>query len=308
MAKRDLSVTIAGVKFKSPLIIPSGILAKTNQYLKAVSQGAGGLATKSCSLKPKKGHPYPRIIKWEHGFLNAVGLENPGVKKEVANIKRLKKKIDIPIIASIFGPTVKDIGRVAAEISQAEPDFIEVNISCPHVDASVKGSFANNPKATRRIAQTIRKKTKIPLIIKLSPNVENISSVAQAAEDGGADVIAAINTVGPGMVINHKTAKPLLGNKIGGVSGPAIKPIAIRCVYEIYQRVKIPIIGMGGLTSTNDVIEMILAGASAVGIGSAIYSQGFGVFQKITSGLKKYLKENNYHSITDFRGQAHLSG
>lgn len=305
MTKINISSAICGLQFKNPLILPSGILTKNSEYLKACHAGVGGLVMKSCSLKPKKGYPFPRIVKFEHGFLNAVGLENLGVKKEIENIKKLKKKTRIPIIASIFGPTIKDIGELAKKISEAEPNFIEVNISCPHVDALVKGSFYNDPKATKRIAQTVKKKTKIPIIVKLSPNVEKIGEIAKAAEEGGTNVIAAINTVGPGMKINIKTAKPILGNKVGGVSGPAIKPIAIRCVYDIYKSVKIPIIGMGGLTTAEDVIEMILAGATAVGVGSAIYTEGLGVFQKIISGLKKYMKENNYQSITEFRGKAH---
>ncbi len=305
MTKINLSSEICGIQFKNPLIVPSGILTKNTEYLKAFKKGAGGLVMKSCSLKPRKGHPFPRIVKFEHGFLNAVGLENPCVKKEIENIKKLRKKITIPIIASIFGPTIKDIGELAKRISQAEPDFIEVNISCPHVDASVKGSFYNDPKATKRITKTVKKKTKIPIIVKLSPNVENIGEIAKAAEEGGADVIAAINTVGPGMKINIKNSNPILGNKVGGVSGPAIKPIAIRCVYDIYKSVKIPIIGMGGLTTDEDVIEMILAGATVVGVGSALYTGGLGVFRKIIKGLKKYMKENNYQSIADFRGKAH---
>jgi len=305
----DLSVNLCGNKFKNPLILASGLLGNDAALMFRVAHtGLGAVTTKSCSLLPCKGNENPTVLAWEVGIINAVGLTNPGVEEEIEEIKKLKnllRNLKTLVIASIFGPTIEEIGQVARKISQAKPDFIEINISCPHADPSVRGSFYASPEATKRLTQAVKKNTSIPIIIKLSPNVADIASIAKAAQDGGADAISAINTVGPGMVIDLESGKPILANKVGGISGPAIKPIAIRCVWQIAQVVKIPIIGMGGVTSGEDAAEMIMVGATAVGIGSAIHYRGMNVFSKITKELEEFMRTHDYKSLNQFRGIAH---
>lgn len=309
LSKPKLSFKLCGQEFDSPLIHTSGILGtKALLLVRVAKSGAAAVATKSCGLKPRLGYKNPTVLAWKHGLINSIGLTNPGIKEEIKKIIKLKKLLKnskTKIIASIFGPSIKDIGKLAKEITKASPDFIEINISCPHVDPDVKGSFANNPEATKRIAQEVKKNTKTPMIIKLSPNVENIALIAKAAQDGGADAIAAINTVGPGMLIDIESGKPILANKMGGLSGPAIKPIALRCIYQIAQVVKIPIIGMGGITTGKDAVEMIMAGATAVGIGSAIYYRGLNVFSKINREIKNFMTNHKYQSLSEIRGLAH---
>lgn len=305
----DLSINLCGKKLKNPLILASGILGTKAALLARVAKaGAAAVTTKSCGPDPREGYENPVVLAWEHGLINAVGLTNPGIKKEIEEILKLKKLLrnsNSLIIASIFGPTIKEIGRLAKEITKAQPDFIEVNTSCPHVDKSVKGSFYNSPEATKKIAQVVKKNTPLPIIIKLSPNVEDIALIARAAEDGGADVVSAINTLGPGMLIDIESGKPILSNKFGGLSGPAIKPIAVKCVYQIAQAVKIPIIGLGGITTGEDTIEMIMAGATAVGIGSAVYYRGIDVFFKIRNEMKKFMIKHQYQSLQEIRSIAH---
>lgn len=305
----DLSINLCGKKLKNPLILASGILGTKAALLARIAKaGAGAVTSKSCGPFPRKGYENPVVLAWEHGLINAVGLTNPGIKKEIEEILKLKKLLrnsNCLIIASIFAPTIKEIGRLAKEITKAEPDFIEVNISCPHVDKSVKGAFHNRPEATKKIAQVVKKNTPLPIIIKLSPNVEDIALIAKAAEDGGADVVSAINTLGPGMIIDIESGKPILSNKVGGLSGPAIKPIAVKCIYQIAQAVKIPVIGMGGVTSGEDTIEMIMTGATAVGIGSGVYYRGFNVFSKIQKEMVQFMVKHQYQSLQEIKGIAH---
>lgn len=305
----NLSVSLCGRRFKNPLILASGILGDTASSLKAaVDYGLAGVTSKSTSWRPREGYPKPWLAKiGDFGYLNAVGLRNVGVREEIKKLKKVRKstvKEKPIIIASIFGPTIGKIGKLAKKISQAEPDFIEVNISCPHADPAVRGSFYNSSEATERLTKVVKQNTKIPIIIKLSPNVEDIALIAKAAEEGGADIISAINTVGPGMAIDVKTGSPILSNKIGGLSGPAIKPIAVRCVYQIAQAVKIPIIGIGGITTGDDAVEMIMAGAWAVGIGSAFFLKGPQVYKTIIREIKDFMVKHNYKSLKEFRGAA----
>lgn len=306
--KPDLSVNLCGKKLQNPLILASGFLGKEAELLKRVSKsGAGAVVSKSCGKSKKIGNENPTVLAWEHGVINAVGLTNPGYLEETEKLKKLKKLLRDSktfIIASIFGPTIKDIAKIATHVSSAKPDFIEINVSCPHADPTVKGTFYSNPKALFRLTQTIKKNTNIPIIVKLSPNVTDIKIIAKAAEDGGADAISAINTV-MAMLIDVESGKPLLTNKIGGISGPAVKPIALRCIYQIAQTVKIPIIGMGGVTYGKDVVEMIMVGATAIGVGSAIYYRGINVFKKITKEIEEFMINHGYKSLKEFRGIAH---
>lgn len=306
--KPDLSVNLCNKKLENPLILASGFLGTEAELLVRVAKaGAGAVTTKSCGLKSREGHENPTVLAWEHGVLNAVGLTNPGVKEEVREIQKLKKLLKtskILIIASFFGATFREFVQVAKELSKAKPDFLEMNISCPNTEDEFGRPFATNPKDTYKITKMVKKVTKIPLIVKLSPNVTDIKVIAKAASDAGTDVISAINTV-TGMIIDIESGKPILTNKIGGVSGPAVKPVAVRCVYQIAQVVKIPIIGLGGVTCGEDAIEMIMAGAQAVGIGSAIHYQGIRGFSKINKEMKDFMIAHKYKSLKEFRGIAH---
>jgi len=304
--KINLSTKICGEVFRSPLVLASGILGTEAKLLARVANsGAGAVTTKSCGLLPRKGHENPTVLAWEHGVINAVGLTNPGVEQEIKEIRELKKLVgETKIIASFFGSTVKEFVQVAERLSLAQPDFLELNISCPNIESEFGQPFGVSPKDTLAVTKAVKKVSSIPIIVKLSPNVTDIKTIAKAAEDGGADALSAINTL-VGMVIDIESGKPILTNKTGGISGPAIRPMAVRCIYDVVNAVKIPVIGVGGVSCGEDAIQMMMAGASAVGIGSAVYYQGLNVFKKINKEIKEFMRNHNYKSIADFRRIAH---
>ena len=299
----DLSTSIAGVKLRNPTILSSGILGTSHDLIKRVFENNAGAATiKSIGPKPRDGNNNPSVIDFGHGLLNAVGLPGPGYKNMDMEFNELAK-IKEPIIWSIYGSSIEDFVKITKYILRYKPKIIELNISCPNKENGMlfsqdKKSAANVTKSVKQVAE------KIIVIPKLSPNVTNIVEIAYACEKAGADAINAINTV-QGMVINIDAKKPVLYYKKGGMSGPAIRPIAVRCVYDIYEHVKIPIIGTGGITNGRDAIEMIQAGASAVGIGSAVYYHGINVFGNIVNEIKEWMQENNHGSIKELIGVAH---
>lgn len=302
----NISTRLCGIKLENPTVLASGILGTTGASLVNVAKhGAGAVTSKSIGLEERAGHPNPVLVEWEKGFINAVGLSNQGVDESIEEIRYAVKHSSSPVIASIFGATVKDFGIIAKLISKAKPKAIEVNISCPNVEAEFGKPFGTDAAISAKVTRIVKKNTSIPVIVKLSPNVPNIKLIALAIEKAGADAISAINTVGPGMVINIETAKPILANKVGGVSGPAIRPIAVRCVYDIYSVVKIPIIGIGGVTYGRDAIEMFMAGASAVGIGTAVYYRGIDVFRKVSEEIKEFMLKNGYGSLKEIIGRVH---
>ena len=271
--------------------------------------GAGAVTAKSCSLQPRAGHPNPTVLAWEHGLLNAVGLANPGVEAEVEELVRTKallRPLGAALIASIFADTVENYARVAARIVEAGPDLIEVNISCPNVHDEFGTPFAADAGAAEEVTAAVREAVagRVPVLVKLSPNVADIVAIARAVEAAGADGISAINTL-TGMVIDLHARRPILANRTGGLSGPAIRPLAVRCVYEIYQAVEIPIVGMGGVSSGRDAVEMIMAGATAVGVGSAVYGQGPEVFGRILNEMAALMAELGYERVEKMRGVAH---
>ena len=304
----DLSVNLCGQKLQNPLILASGILGTDAVILKRVSDsGLGAVTTKSCGLYPRPGHENPTVLAWEHGLINAVGLTNPGVEQEVKEIIKLKKLIKgtgCKIIASFFGCTVEEFGKVAEILVKAQPDFLEANISCPNTMDEFGRPFASVPEDTFEVTKLIKKITKIPLIVKLTYNVTDITVIAKAAQKAGADVLSMINTV-QAMLIDSESGRPILANKVGGISGPAVKPLALAWVYKASQTCKIPIIGLGGITTGKDAIEMIMAGATAVGIGSATYYRGIDVFSKITAEMKDWLEKHKIKSLDKIRGIAH---
>jgi dihydroorotate dehydrogenase (NAD+) catalytic subunit len=302
----NISTKLCGIRLQNPTVLASGILGTTGASLVNVAaHGAGAVTSKSIGLEERAGHPNPVLVEFENGFINAVGLSGPGIEEGIEEIKYAVKNSKSPVIASIFASTIKDFGTAAKLISKAKPKFIEVNISCPNVQAEFGKPFATDPVISAQVTKAVKKNTSIPVIIKLSPNVSDIKSIAKAVEKAGADAIAAINTVGPGMVINLETAKPILANKMGGVSGPAIKPIAVRCIYDIYSVVKIPILGIGGVTYGKDAVELMMAGASAVGIGTAVYYRGIDVFRDVSKEIEEFMEKNGYNSLKEIIGRAH---
>jgi dihydroorotate dehydrogenase (NAD+) catalytic subunit len=297
----------------NPLILASGILGTEAELMARVAHcGAGAVTAKSCSLEPRAGHPNPTVLAWEHGLINAVGLANPGVEAEVEELKRTKallKPLGAALIASIFADTVENFARVAARVVEAKPDMVEVNISCPNVHDEFGTPFAADATAAAEVTTAVKEAVAaadaaVPVLVKLSPNVVDIAPIARAVEVAGADGITAINTA-TGMVIDVHARQPVLANRFGGLSGPAIRPLAVRCVYQIYQAVNIPIVGTGGVSSGRDAVEMIMAGATAVGIGSAVYDEGPGAFGRICDELAALMAELGYESVDEMRGAAH---
>jgi dihydroorotate dehydrogenase (NAD+) catalytic subunit len=304
----DLSTTLCGALLPNPLVLASGILGLSHEIMDRVaSAGAGAITTKSCSLKPRPGYPNPTILDWGSGLINAVGLSNPGVEVMVEEIRAAKQRLTplgVPVIASIFAETIYDFGTVARFISEAEPDLIEVNISCPNIDDRYRLMFAADPYVASQVTRRVKQNTDVPVLVKLSPNVINLARIAREVVDAGADGITAINSLGPGIIIDIETCRPVLAHKTGGVSGPAIHPIAVRCVHDVCRAVDVPVVAIGGVTTGRDVIEMILAGATAVGIGSAIYYRGMSVFQELGDELRAYMKRHDYGDLEAFRGKA----
>lgn len=288
--------------FSNPLVVASGILGLTAASLHRTAQnGAGGVTAKSVSLEPRPGHPNPVIIAKECYILNAVGLSNPGVNEAIEEFKKFKQLCVVPLIASIFGGAPDEFSELAEKISEAPIDFLELNLSCPNVSHEFGRPFAFSIEAVTAITKKVKEKTKIPVIIKLSPNASNIAEIAKAAESAGADAICAVNTLS-GMAIDVKMRRPILHNKQGGVSGPALFPVALKCVYDICSAVKIPIIGTGGVTSGEDALAMIMAGATLVGVGSAVYYRGEDVFKKITDEMEKIMTDEGIKCLDEIRG------
>ena len=268
-----------------------------------ISCGAGGIVTKSIGLKPRSGYPNPTVVELECGILNAMGLPNPGIDNFEEEIKQLKKS-NIPVIGSIFGSNKEEFATLAKKMQSFGADALELNMSCPHA-RGYGLEIGSDPKLVREIISKVKTETKIPVFIKISPNLTSIVEIAKAAENAKADGIAAINTV-KAMKIDLDLKIPVLSNKIGGYSGKAIKPIGIRCVYEIAQNTNIPIIGVGGITTGEDAIEYIMAGASAVQIGSALYYRELDAFKKICKEIENWMKKHNYNNISELIGVAHI--
>jgi dihydroorotate dehydrogenase (NAD+) catalytic subunit len=302
-----LSIRLAGLKLKNPTILASGILGVSGKLLRRVAEcGAGAVTTKSIGKEKREGFPNPTVLEFGSGIINAVGLSNPGYEEFKDEI-RIAKEGNVPVIASIFAGNPEDFAFLAKEMERAKADAVELNISCPNLKPGEKlgQTIGKNPELSYEVVKAVKKAVKIPVITKLTPNVNDIKIIAKAVEEAGTDAISAINTVGPGMVIDVETGKPVLANKFGGMSGPAIHPLAVRCVYEIYETVRVPIIGIGGVTHGRDAIEMMMAGASAVGIGSAVYYRGIDVFEKVCDEMREFLESHGYSSLDEIVGLAH---
>ena len=297
-----LSTNLGKLKLKNPLVLASGILGVNSDIiLRVAEQNIGALTCKSISLYERKGHENPCCIKLEDGLLNAMGLSCKNLNKSLSELKIVLKNTKVPLIVSVFGESVEEFGLITREVSKIKPNAIELNISCPNVN---KIPFSTDKDLSFSVVKESRKNTKLPLIVKLSPNVTDIVEIAKSVEKAGANIINAINTVA-GMKINVDTGKAILTNKKGGISGKAIKPVAVKAVYDIYENVKMPIIGTGGVLNGRDALELIMAGASAVSVGSAIYYKDVDVFNEITKEIEEFMLENNYNSIKEMLGVAH---
>ena len=306
----NLNVKFCGIDFPNPTVVASGYLGVTGSSLaNCTKQGAGGATGKTLFMDERPGHPNPTILSFPGGLINAVGLSGEGIisaKKEFEKFKQLAP--DNPLIGSIGGHGLDELIEVARIMDEYPVDMLELNFSCPNVDGEMGRPIACDPLLTAEATKAVRKVVKKPISVKVSPNVSDIALVAKHAEANGADAITAINTMGPGMVIDIQMRRPILSNKTGGVSGHAIKPIAIRCVWDIYRAVKIPIIATGGVINGKDAIEMLMAGGSLLGIGSAIMYHDMKCFDMITDKIREFMKEEGFTDISELVGLAHEEG
>jgi len=297
-----LEVNVAGLKLKNPLILASGILGVSSSLMNRLSKtGLGAITTKSIGPLPRIGFKNPSIVEVQSGtFINSVGLGNPGIDNFVQEIKDFKNKTRFPLFVSVFGHNDDAYVEVASKAEKAGADAIEINVSCPHSEVACIGI---DKHLTRNLVSKIKNTISIPVFVKLNPNVTNIVDIALAAEQGGADAVVAINTM-EAMAINIDTHRPILSHGTGGLSGKAIHHIAIKKVYDLFKHVKIPIIGCGGISNWQDVIEFFLAGSTAVQIGTLFYN-GFEIIKEIIDELRNYLKQSNLKSITEIIGITH---
>jgi dihydroorotate dehydrogenase (NAD+) catalytic subunit len=299
----DLSTKIGSLVLKNPTILASGIMDQDAGSMKRIyNNGAGAIVTKSIGIKPNKGYSNPTFVELDNGILNAMGLPNSGIDNFKSELKKIKK-YKIPIIGSIYGSKSEEFVDLSLKMENLKVDAVELNMSCPHA----KGyglEIGSDPSLIYDIICDIKNIIKIPIFVKISSNLTDIVGISKVIEDAGANGIVAINTI-KAMKIDLSLKKPILSNKIGGYSGKAIKPIGIRCVYEIYKNVKIPIIGVGGITNGEDAIEYLMAGASSIQIGTGIYYRGIDIFNKICLEISEWMNNNNYTKISDLIGEAH---
>ncbi len=295
----NTTVNIAGVELKNPIMTASGTFGSGEEYSEFVDLNKlGAVVTKGVANVPWQGNPTPRIAETYGGMLNSIGLQNPGIDVLIKRDIPFLKKFDTKIVVNVCGKTTEDYCEVVERLSQEEVDLLEINISCPNVKEGGI-AFGQNPAAVEAITKELKKRAKQPIIMKLSPNVTDITEIAKAAEAGGADALSLINTL-TGMKIDiHKKAFAL-ANKTGGLSGPAIKPIAIRMVYQVANAVKLPIIGMGGISNTEDAIEFLMAGANAVAVGTMNFRNPY-VTEEIVNGIEQYRMQYGYESLADMR-------
>ncbi len=300
-----LAVNFAGIKLSSPTALASGILGYSGDSLQVIAEkGAGAVVTKSIGISPRTGYPNPTIVQSDSGLINAMGLPNPGINGYAEELTYAKSLLQIPLIVSVFGYTAEEYALVAKKAVEAGADAIELNVSCPHVKYT-GSEIGANPRLLTDVVCKVKAEISKPVIVKLSPNVTDITEIAKAAVKAGADALTVINTV-RAMAIDVETQSPILNNIRGGLSGPAIKPIALRCVFDIYEALpQTPIMGCGGITDWTDATEFFLAGASAVQIGTAIATEQPAVFQAVNKGIANYLKKKKYGSVKEIVGLSH---
>ena len=299
----DTSVRVAGLRLRNPTLLASGIIDETGgSLLRMFKGGAGAVVTKSISLHPREGYKNPTIVELDDGLVNAMGLPNPGIEEYAGEVNAAIKGGAL-VIGSVFGKDEKEYVAVAKRFEDLGAKAVELNLSCPHA----KGlglEIAQSAEAIEGFTRAVKKAVEIPVMPKLSPNVANLALLGDAAEGGGADAIVAINTV-KAMTISPELRMPILSNKYGGLSGSAIKPVGLRCVYELYEAVDIPIIGVGGVTTGRDAVEYFMAGAAAVEIGTALRTRGFDAFNLICGEIKQFMEKERYGTVAEMVGLAH---
>jgi dihydroorotate dehydrogenase (NAD+) catalytic subunit len=298
-----LSTTVTGIFLENPFILAAGVLGSTGASLRRVAEcGAGAVVTKSLGVQPRAGHRNPTMIQLEGGFINALGLPNPSYRNFKREIE-IAREGGVPVIASIFGGTVEEFEELAVGLEGCV-DAFELNLSCPHA-SGYGAEVGSDPVMVEEVTRAVKKATYLPVWVKLTPNVTDITLLGLAAQKGGADAVVAINTL-RAMVIDVETGYPILSNRFGGLSGASIKPVAVKAVYDLYGALDIPVIGVGGVSSWQDAVEMMMAGAVAVEIGSAVYS-GLGVFEDVAGGVRAYLERKNL-GLRALVGLAHRVG
>ena len=299
--KQNLTVNIGGIELKNPVMTASGTFGYGQEFAEYLDLNSlGGIITKGLSLKPRAGNPTPRIVETCGGMLNAIGLQNVGIDEFIAKKIPYYRTIDTKVIANFFGTTIEEYAELARRLDAIpEVSGLEVNISCPNVK---QGGivFGTDPGAATAVVEAVREKTLKPVIVKLSPNVTDIVVMARACEDAGADALSVINTI-TGMAIDLKSRRPVLANITGGLSGPAIKPIALRMVWQVAQAVEIPVIGIGGIMTATDALEFLLAGATAVQVGTASFLDP-GAAGRIVREMEQYLVDNGIDDIRELIG------
>lgn len=301
----NTKVNLLGIELDNPIIPASGTFGYGYEYAELYDINClGSFSFKGTTLEPRFGNPTPRIAECSAGMINSVGLQNPGVDAVISHeLPKLKKYFHKPVMANVCGFSVEEYTEVCRRLDGEEQiGWFEVNISCPNVHGGGL-SFGTSPDAAASVVRSVRKVTTKPIIIKLSPNVTDIVSIAKACEDAGADGVSLINTL-LGMRIDLKTKKPVVANKMGGFSGPAVKPVAVRMVYQVYEAVKIPIVGMGGISTAEDVIEMMLAGATAVEVGTANLPNPY-ASKEIVDALPAAMEKYGIKNLSDIIGGAH---
>ncbi len=297
----NLSVQIAGLKLRNPVMTASGTFGYGEEYAEFVDLNRlGAIVVKGLSIVPKMGNPAPRIVETPSGMLNAIGLQNIGIQAFIKGKLPFLRQFDTPVIVNFFGDSIDEFVQAAEQLSNTEGIHgLEMNISCPNKQAGWC-IFGTDPKIMSEVVSAVRKRTNLPLIVKLSPNVTDIGAMAKVAENAGADAVSLINTI-TGMAIDIRRRRPVLANVTGGLSGPAVKPIAVRMVWEARKAVKIPIIGLGGIMSTGDALEFLIAGAAAIAVGTANFINPLATIQ-IIDGIKRFLEEEGLTDINHLIG------
>ncbi len=299
----DLRTEIAGVRLRNPTMLASGFLDETSgSLLRVFKSGAGAVVTKSIGPEPREGYANPTVVQLDAGLLNAVGLPNPGIEEFSHEIKEALAGHAV-IFGSVYGKDATEYAKVASRMEDAGVAAIEMNLSCPHAKG-LGTEIAQSEEAVRDFTRAVKDAVDLPVFPKLSPNVADIAAFAVAAEKGGADGIVAINTV-KAMAIAPELRLPVLANRFGGLSGPAIRPIGVRAVFDIYEKVDVPVIGVGGVDSGMAALEYVMAGASAIQIGTALVSQGLGVFERVTKEMNSVLEDIGFKSVAEAVGVAH---
>lgn len=293
---------LAGIELKGPILMASGVLGSTGSSLRRMAEmGAGALVTESLGPEPRDGYVGPNVCEVEGGLLNAMGLPNPGIEgfdEEMGAVE----SVGVPLIVSVFGSTREEFVSVARSAEELGADALELNLSCPHAEG-YGADVGIRPFLVEEVLEAVSGSVAIPVFAKLTPNVDDIVEVGRAAERGGADALVAINTLGPGMAIDVEAEKPVLGNREGGLSGPALHPVAVRCVYDLYRDLETPVIGVGGVRDRETALEMLLAGASAVQVGTAATDEE--AFREITRGILEHVERKGYDEVEDLVGRAH---